>query len=80
MIGAAQNSENVDRLNIVTQSFSLRCILSYHNFSGSKWPGGGPKLAMSGSASPCMGHFDKIDDSSNQMVDFVARKKSTSLL
>ena len=26
MIRAAQNSENVDRLNIVTQSFILHCI------------------------------------------------------
>jgi hypothetical protein len=34
MIGAAQNSENVDRLNIVTQSFSLRCILATTIFLG----------------------------------------------
>jgi hypothetical protein len=47
---------------------------SYRNFSGSKWPGGGPKLAMSVSAGPGMGHFDQIDDSSNQMVKFEAKK------
>jgi hypothetical protein len=64
MIGADQNSENEDRLNLVILTISLHCIPTTVIFlRSSRW-----------------GHFDPIDNLSNQMADFEARKKYSNHL
>jgi hypothetical protein len=71
MIGASNNSENVDRVNLVMLSFSLHYIPAPSPVEGwNRWRHGQPALTW--------GHFDQIDSLGNQMVDFEARKKYTS--
>jgi hypothetical protein len=69
MIGANQNSENVDRLNLVLLSFSLHCIPTTLTvfFLGKNSPVS--QLLHMGRP------FDLMDNLSNQIADFETRKK-----
>jgi hypothetical protein len=80
MIGAANNSENVDRINLVTLSFSLHSIpasvVSWVKIARYRAEIGDARVSQLSRG----GHFDQIDSLGNQMADFEARKKHTSRL